>query len=77
MMDAHVEFRRAMTNQQMDAALAVFGQKLQPQLEEIGRQSASLVTQQNGDLYGRIRSLGGQIGASPVDCHLSYSGGHS
>ncbi len=34
----------------MDAALAVFGQRLQPQLEEIGRQSASLVTQQNGDL---------------------------
>jgi methyl-accepting chemotaxis protein len=50
MMDAHVEFRRAMSNQQMDAALATFGQKLQPQLEEIGKQAASLVTQQNGDL---------------------------
>ncbi len=47
---AHAEFRRAMSNQQMDAALANFGQNLQPQLEEIGRQSASLVTQQNGEL---------------------------
>ncbi len=50
MMDAHVEFQRALSNQQMDAALAVFGQKLQPQLEEIGRQSSTLVAQQNSDL---------------------------
>ncbi len=49
-MDAHAEFRRGMANQQMDAALAVFGQRLQPQLEEIAQQSASLVAQQNRDL---------------------------
>ncbi len=49
-LEAHQEFRRGMVNQQMDAALAIFGQKLQPQLEEIGRQSSSLVAQQNGDL---------------------------
>jgi methyl-accepting chemotaxis protein len=49
-MEAHSEFRRGMANQQMDAALAVFSQKLQPQLEEIGRQSSTLVDQQNGDL---------------------------
>jgi methyl-accepting chemotaxis protein len=49
-MDAHEEFRRAMGNQQMDAALSIFGQKLQPQLEEIGRQASSLVDQQNRDL---------------------------
>ena len=50
MMQAHGEFRRAMSNQQMDVALANFGQNLQPRLEEIGQQAASLVTQQNGDL---------------------------
>ncbi len=49
-MDAHGEFRRAMGNQQMDAALGIFAQKLQPQLEEIGRQASSLVDQQNRDL---------------------------
>jgi methyl-accepting chemotaxis protein/methyl-accepting chemotaxis protein-1 (serine sensor receptor) len=49
-MEAHAEFRRAMANQQMDAALAVFGQRLQPQLEEIGKQASTLVTQQNSEL---------------------------
>jgi methyl-accepting chemotaxis protein/methyl-accepting chemotaxis protein-1 (serine sensor receptor) len=48
--EGHEEFRRGIANQQMDTALVVFSQKLQPQLEEIGRQSASLVQQQNHDL---------------------------
>lgn len=47
---AHQEFQRAMAGQQMDLALQLFGQKLQPQLEEIGRQASSLVTQQNREL---------------------------
>ena len=39
-----------MAGQQMDLALQLFGQKLQPQLEEIARQTSSLVAQQNGEL---------------------------
>ena len=39
-----------MANQQMDQALAIFAQKVQPSLEEIGRQSVSLVDQLNRDL---------------------------
>jgi methyl-accepting chemotaxis protein/methyl-accepting chemotaxis protein-1 (serine sensor receptor) len=49
-MQAHQDFSHGMANQQMDAALAVFGQKLQPQLEEIARQAGVLVNQQNTDL---------------------------
>jgi methyl-accepting chemotaxis protein/methyl-accepting chemotaxis protein-1 (serine sensor receptor) len=49
-MDAHEEFRRALSNDRMDAALGVFGEKLQPQLEEIGQQASSLVDRQNQDL---------------------------
>ena len=47
---AHEELRQAMANQQMDAALSIFAQKLQPRLEEIGRAASSLVDQQNRDL---------------------------
>lgn len=47
---AHDELRQAMANQQMDAALGIFGQKVQPRLEEIGRAASSLVDQQNRDL---------------------------
>jgi methyl-accepting chemotaxis protein len=49
-MEAHEELRQNMTNQQMDAALSVFAQKVQPRLEEIGRGAATLVDQQNRDL---------------------------
>ena len=47
---AHEEMRQAMANQQMDAGMAIFAQKLQPQLEEIGRQALELVDHQNRDL---------------------------
>jgi methyl-accepting chemotaxis protein len=47
---AHDELRDAMSRQQMDAALAIFAQKVQPRLEQIGRQAASLVDQQSRDL---------------------------
>ncbi len=48
--EADEELRQAMANQQLDAALAIFAQKLQPRLEEIGREAATLVAQQNTDL---------------------------
>jgi methyl-accepting chemotaxis protein/methyl-accepting chemotaxis protein-1 (serine sensor receptor) len=49
-MQAHEELRQAMARQQMDAAMVIFAQKVQPSLEEIGRQAVSLVEQQNGEL---------------------------
>src|SRR5450759_1582769 len=47
---AHEELRQAMARQQMDAGMVIFAQKVQPSLEEIGRQAVSLVEQQNSDL---------------------------
>jgi methyl-accepting chemotaxis protein len=47
---AHEELRQAMANQQMDAALAIFANKVQPRLEAIGLQAILLVRQQNLDL---------------------------
>ena len=44
------ELRRAMSNQQMDAALAIFTQKVLPGLETIGQQAVALVQRQNLDL---------------------------
>ena len=44
------ELQRAMAAQQMDAALTIFAQKLQPQLEDIARAASSLVDQQNREL---------------------------
>jgi methyl-accepting chemotaxis protein/methyl-accepting chemotaxis protein-1 (serine sensor receptor) len=49
-LQGHEELRQAIANQQMDVGLAIFGQKLQPQLEEIGRQATALVEQQNRNL---------------------------
>ena len=47
---SHEELRQAMAGQQMDAALVIFAQKVQPSLEEIARQSVTLVEKQNSDL---------------------------
>jgi methyl-accepting chemotaxis protein/methyl-accepting chemotaxis protein-1 (serine sensor receptor) len=47
---AHEELRQAMDKQQMDAAMVIFAQKVQPSLEEIGRQAVSLVERQNTEL---------------------------
>jgi methyl-accepting chemotaxis protein/methyl-accepting chemotaxis protein-1 (serine sensor receptor) len=47
---AHEELRQAMANQQLDAALAIFGQKLQPRLEGIAREASALVDEQNREL---------------------------
>jgi methyl-accepting chemotaxis protein len=47
---AHDELRQAMSNQQLDTALQIFNQRLQPRLEGIAREASSLVDQQNRDL---------------------------
>jgi methyl-accepting chemotaxis protein/methyl-accepting chemotaxis protein-1 (serine sensor receptor) len=47
---AHEELRQAMDKQQMDAAMVIFAQKVQPSLDEIGRQAVSLVERQNAEL---------------------------
>ncbi len=47
---AHDQLRQALASQQMDAAMVIFAQKVQPTLEEIGRQAVSLVEQQTRDL---------------------------
>ena len=47
---AHDQLRQAMASQQMDAGMVIFAQKVQPSLEEIGRQAISLVEQQTRDL---------------------------
>jgi methyl-accepting chemotaxis protein len=44
------ELLSAMANQRLDAALVIFSQKLQPQLEQIGLGASNLVDQQNRDL---------------------------
>jgi hypothetical protein len=49
-LQGHEELRQAIANQRMDAGLAIFGQKLQPQLEGIGRQAPALLEQQNRNL---------------------------
>jgi methyl-accepting chemotaxis protein len=47
---AHEELRQAMANQQLDSALQIFNQRLQPRLEGIAREASSLVDQQNQEL---------------------------
>jgi methyl-accepting chemotaxis protein/methyl-accepting chemotaxis protein-1 (serine sensor receptor) len=47
---AHDQLRQALASQQMDAGMVIFAQKVQPSLEEIGRQAVSLVEQQTRDL---------------------------
>jgi methyl-accepting chemotaxis protein/methyl-accepting chemotaxis protein-1 (serine sensor receptor) len=47
---AHDALHKAISAQQMDAAMVIFAEKVQPSAEEIGRQAVSLVGQQNNDL---------------------------
>jgi methyl-accepting chemotaxis protein len=46
----HQELHQAMERQQIDVALGIFAQKVQPQLEEIGQAAAALVDAQNRKL---------------------------
>jgi methyl-accepting chemotaxis protein len=54
------ELRQAMANQQLDAALAIFGQKLQPRLEGIAREASSLVDEQNRELAAASEASAGR-----------------
>ncbi len=44
------QLQQALGNQQMDAALGIFSQLMQPRLEQIGQTAAGLVDQQNREL---------------------------
>jgi len=55
-LEGHGELQKAMANQQLDAAIGIFSQKVQPQLAEIGAKAASLVDQQNRDLAAASRA---------------------
>jgi methyl-accepting chemotaxis protein len=48
--DAQQELSQTVARQQLDVALQIFNQKVQPQLEDIGRQAASLVERQSSEL---------------------------
>ena len=63
---AHEELRQAMANQQMDIALTIFAQKVQPQLEEIGHQALSLVDRQNRDLAASAAASAARSSRSSV-----------
>jgi len=47
---AHDELHAAMAKEQMDVALGIFAEKVQPRVEEIRKQASSLVDQQNQEL---------------------------
>ncbi len=47
---AHQELSQAVSNQQMDAGMAIFAQKVAPRLVEIGAQATDLVAQQSRGL---------------------------
>ena len=47
---AHEELRQSLASQQMDGALSIFAQKLEPRLEGIAREASSVVDQQNREL---------------------------
>ncbi len=47
---AHEELRQAMANQQMDSALGIFAQKVEPTLDGITRQSATMMDERSREL---------------------------
>ena len=60
-----LELQRAMANQQLDAALTIFSQKLQPRLEQIGQAASGLVDQQNRELGNTAAEAAAKSGADP------------
>jgi len=56
---AQEELRQAMANQQLDSALNIFGQKLQPRLAGIAREASSLVDEQNRELAAATEASAG------------------
>lgn len=58
LIQGHDELRQAVAAERMDAALAIFGQKMQPRLDEIGRQASLLVEQQSRALAAAAEESG-------------------
>jgi methyl-accepting chemotaxis protein len=56
---AQEELRQAMANQQLDSALAIFAQKLQPRLAGIAREASALVEEQNRELLAASEASAG------------------
>jgi len=55
-LQAHEELRQQLNSQQLDRAIAGFGQKVLPALEGIGRSASALVEQQNRELEAATAS---------------------
>ncbi len=56
-LQAHQELQRAVSNNQLDAALSIFAGKVAPCLEQIGVQASALVEQQNRELQATSASV--------------------
>jgi methyl-accepting chemotaxis protein len=67
---AHEELRRAMANQQMDVALQIFAQKVEPKLTQIGTEASSLVERLNGDLAAASDASASASTQSRIICIL-------
>jgi len=63
---AHEELRRAVSNQQMDQALSIFAQKVEPKLTQIGTEAASLVERLNKDLAATSESTASESTQSRI-----------
>ncbi len=63
---AQEELRRAMSGQQMDAALSIFAQRVQPSLEEIASQAGSLVEQENLELNQFAQASASSAGSASL-----------
>ena len=55
---AHEELRQAIANQQMDAALSIFAQKVEPTLDGISRQAAAMMDERVRDLATASEAAG-------------------
>ena len=60
------ELNQTVAHQQLDAALEIFNQKVQPQLEDIGRQAASLVERQSAELASASAAAAAKSGRASV-----------
>src|SRR5579883_2016115 len=56
--DAQQQLQQAMASDKLDAALAVFGQKLEPRLDAIAQQASKLVDQENRELAATSEAAG-------------------
>ncbi len=56
--DAQQQLQQAMASDKLDAALAVFGQKLEPRLDAIAQEASKLVDQENRELAATSEAAG-------------------